>query len=225
MKQPPAASAVSYHMRTIITRRGSARASVIPHPGKKGVISQGDKDEAERVVHLSSCSPPNLSRIRHQSMGKATDVVYVNMRGGKRLLWLQEKPGKKKKKIKVLSSRIKKMHSFIRSSSQYVPPVPTSGSKLNSVVEVDESQVGMVMIGVGDGFEVPDTHARIEVWLAMARRGRLENAFFRPFGAGQEAPRLTIAQTLGFFLFHPKPLKPTGNHALFSTVLHRGRRA
>ena len=85
--------------------------------------------------------------------------------------------------------------------------MPTSGSKLNSVVEVDESQVGMVMIGVGDGFEVPDTHARIEVWLAMARRGRLENAFFRPFGAGQEGPRLTIAQKLVFILFYPKPTR------------------
>ena len=42
-----------------------------------------------------------------------------------------------------------------RNSSQYVPVVPSSASKLKSVTGVDESQVvGMVMSGVGDGFDV-----------------------------------------------------------------------
>ena len=56
---------------------------------------------------------------------------------------------------------------------QYVPPVPTSSLKLNSDVDVDEPQVvGMVMIGVGDGFDVPDTrgaHSQIGVREAMGR--------------------------------------------------------
>ena len=62
--------------------------------------------------------------------------------------------------------------------------------KLNSDTGVDEPQVvGMVMIGVGDGFDVPDTrgaHSQIGVREAMGRKDRLLKICCKIRGSGSD---------------------------------------